>query len=408
MAKITIKKLESELKAKTEIAKTEGKKQRIACGNGLNINIQPNTAKADYYCRTGNTEIKIGAVNKILLANAFAKAAKIKSTTAKISNQKEIDNTPKLNEFFLSWIEEKRKNLKSSSNRASNLKALFNNTLYPLKDYTLKQITPKLVCDEISKVNQTAGNKHNAVQALTQCLKSAIKRGILPFNPLIGLLAGTESPFPRARCEGLKYIKAEELKEKYFEPLKDTALLFRTFFLLIALTSFRFGECRLLKWSYIDFDNNLITIPSSAEGANKTGKELIKPMTKQVKILLLKWQEQTRNINSDYVFSPLEDDIADHAIAENSIREQHKVNVNKAGHVMDLHGLRKSMKTWLKENGIDELTAEQALTHEIRTTLQKTYDKKDYTKDILTALQLYDDYLETQLPEEFLYLISNR
>ena len=407
MAKITIKELESQLKAKTAIAKTEGKKQRIACGSGLNINIQPNTAKADYYCRTGNTEIKIGAVNKISLANAFAKAEKIKSTSSKTNNQKDVDNTPKLGDFFLAWIEEKKLKLKSSSNRSSNLKALFNNTLYPLKDYTLKQITPKLVCDEISKVNQTTGNKHNAVQALTQCLKSALKRGILPFNPLIGLLQGTETPFPRARYEGLKYIKAKELKEKYFEPLKDTALIFRTFFLLIALTSFRFGECRLLKWSYIDFDKNIITIPPTAEGANKTGKELIKPMTKQVRLLLLKWREQSRNIkHSDYVFCTLQEDKTDHAIAENSIREQYKPNVNKASHVMDLHGLRKSMKTWQKENGIDELTSEQAITHEIRTTLQKTYDKKDYTNDILQALQLYNDYLETQLPKEFLQLIK--
>ena len=145
MAKITIKELESQLKAKTAIAKTEGKKQRIACGSGLNINIQPNTAKADYYCRTGNTEIKIGAVNKISLANAFAKAEKIKSTSSKTNNQKDVDNTPKLGDFFLAWIEEKKLKLKSSSNRSSNLKALFNNTLYPLKDYTLKQITPKLV-----------------------------------------------------------------------------------------------------------------------------------------------------------------------------------------------------------------------------------------------------------------------
>ena len=406
MAKITIKELESQLKAKTAIAKAEGKKQRIACGSGLNINIQPNTAKADYYCRTGNTEIKIGAVNKISLANAFAKAEKIKSTSSKTNNQKDVDSTPKLGDFFLAWIEEKKLKLKSSSNRSSNLKALFNNTLYPLKDYTLKQITPKLVCDEISKVNQTAGNKHNAVQALTQCLKSALKRGILPFNPLIGLLQGTESPFPRARYEGLKYIKAEELKAKYFEPLRDTALIFRTFFLLIALTSFRFGECRLLKWSYIDFDKNIITIPPTAEGANKTGKELIKPMTKQVRLLLLKWHEQARNVkHSDYVFCTLQEDKTDHAIAENSIREQYKTNVNKTSHVMDLHGLRKSMKTWLKENGIDELTSEQAITHEIRTTLQKTYDKKDYTNDILQALQLYNDYIETQLSNEFLSLI---
>lgn len=130
-------------------------------------------------------------------------------------------------------------------------------------------------------------------------------------------------------------------------------------------------------------------------------------MTKQVRLLLLKWREQSRNIkHSDYVFCTLQEDKTDHAIAENSIREQYKPNVNKASHVMDLHGLRKSMKTWLKENGIDELTSEQAITHEIRTTLQKTYDKKDYTNDILQALQLYNDYLETQLPKEFLQLIK--
>ena len=72
------------------------------------------------------------------------------------------------------------------------------------------------------------------------------------------MLRGSESPFKAPKKIGRKWVEAAELNEKFFMPLKTTALLNRFFYLLLALSGLRFNECRLLRWEWIDFNKELI------------------------------------------------------------------------------------------------------------------------------------------------------
>ena len=63
------------------------------------------------------------------------------------------------------------------------------------------------------------------------------------------------------------------------------------------------------------------------------------------------------------------------------------------------------MRTWFSSQGIAVNIAELALQHDVRSSLEKVYDKYKYIEEVREALQLWNDFVESQLPEEFLELI---
>lgn len=387
------------LKKCIDKAVNEHKQVHKGLGGGLELLVLKNTGIANFYYKS----TKLGAVNRMTLGDAFKRVQELKKAEdIKKKNEKELNsNIPMLKDFFQHWIAEKSATLKEGSSRKCNMLALFRHTLYPLHDYRLCEITANLVYQKLSSINQTQGNKHNAVVVLSQCLNSATIKGIIKQNPISNIFTGSENPFKKQKAVGYKTIEARFLKDKYFEPLKNTALLNRTFYLLIALTAFRFNECRLMKWSWINFDRNLIVIPPDAVGANKTQKKLVKPITSQVRALLNNWKEFA-DPHSDFVFKRADKDLA---VAEAVIREPLKQLTSRE---LDFHGIRKTMKTWLVSEGCqNEFISELALTHDVRSTIQKTYDKYNYIQPLLDALQQWNDYVEVMLPEEYLELLKN-
>lgn len=64
------------------------------------------------------------------------------------------------------------------------------------------------------------------------------------------------------------------------------------------------------------------------------------------------------------------------------------------------------MRTWMSSKGIPVNIAELALQHDVRSALEKVYDRYKYTDEVRNALQQWNDYLESQLPPEFLSLIK--
>ncbi|MGN1281387.1 MAG: tyrosine-type recombinase/integrase [Succinivibrio sp.] len=387
------------LKECIDKAVNEHKQVHKGLGGGLELLVLKNTGAATFRYKS----IRLGAVNRMTLGDAFKRVEELKRADELKKKKQDLLNSsvPKLKDFFLEWIEEKAASFKPGSSRKNNILALYRHTLYPLYDYRLCELTASLVYKNLSAINQTAGNKHNAVNVLNQCLDNATIKGIIDQNPISKVFSGSENPFKKQKTVGYKTVDAESLKEKYFVPLKDTPLLNRTFYLFIALTAFRFNECRLMKWSWIDFDKNMIVIPPNAVGANKTQKDLVKPMTHQIRTLLNNWKVYS-DPNSDHVFKRSKQDLP---ISEASLRDPMKFLTSRE---LDFHGIRKSLKTWLVSEGCqNEFISELALTHDVRSSLQKTYDKYNYIQPLLEALQQWNDYIETMLPDEFLELLKN-
>lgn len=137
----------------------------------------------------------------------------LKSRRNTKKRQQELNtNSPKLKVFFAQWIDEKSETLKAGSSRKINMLALFRHTLYPLHDYRLCEITANLVYQKLSAINQTPGNKHNAITVLCQCLNSATIKGLIPVNPILKIFTGSENPFKNRKQSVIRRLKLVFLK----------------------------------------------------------------------------------------------------------------------------------------------------------------------------------------------------
>lgn len=73
---------------------------------------------------------------------------------------------------------------------------------------------------------------------------------------------------------------------------------------------------------------------------------------------------------------------------------------------LDPHGIRKVMRSWMSSQDIPVKIAELALQHDVRSAIEKVYDKYSYVEEIREALQKWNDYIEGLLPQRFLELLT--
>lgn len=317
---------------------------------------------------------------------------------------KESDLIPTFAQFFNTWRVQKIASYKKGSTRAKNLQTIWNTTISKtgLGELKLNEITVKEVCSRFLLLRQTDWNKHYGVSIVNMCLQAATLQGLIPFNPIASLLSGSESPFkcPK-KGTGFKTILPQDIFEKFVNPLKGTNFTQRAFYLLLILTGFRFGEVRNMHVSWCDFNKDVILIPADAVGANKTQTEYIKPMTVQIKNLILNIIKRQKD-PSDLLFqSPY----GNRPLCEGTFREPIKALTSRE---LDPHGIRKVMRTWMSSQGIPVNIAELSLQHDVRSALEKVYDRYKYTDEVRAALQQWNDYVEKSLPPEFLELIYGK
>ena len=62
----------------------------------------------------------------------------------------------------------------------------------------------------------------------------------------------------------------------------------------------------------------------------------------------------------------------------------------------------------MSSQGVPVNIAELSLQHDVRSALEKVYDRYKYTDEVRTALQQWNDYVEKNLPPEFLELIAEK
>ena len=390
-----------------EIISSSRTRKILYVGSNVYATVIPSEEKIIFSARIRNkskdTRITIGNYPDMTLKDARRKALLvIKEQKDQVFTEKQKKLAPTLREVLGEWLAYKNRQYKTGSTRISNLISINNTTIEPsgLADVLIDKITPKIVCEKLNSIDQTAGNKHNAVSMLISCLQYSYLKGDLPFNPISDMLKGRESPFKKPKAKGFKYIAPDAIAEKFLIPLSATSEVNRVFYLYLLLTGFRFGEVRLAHWSWFDFDKELIIIPPDAIGANKTQTEYIKPMTKQIKNLLLNWKGRNYIENCDYVFRS---ETTNKAICEGSFREPIKALTSRE---LDPHGIRKVMRSWMSSQDIPVKIAELALQHDVRSAIEKVYDKYSYVEEIREALQKWNDYIEGLLPQRFLELLT--
>lgn len=410
--------IKSDVAKKQEEARTlSGKNAKgafvVSCGDCLNVRIVKGSGRADYICRTDGKTIRLGEFSRMRLETAFAQVKKIKAE--QVEKKEKAKQCPTVEEFFPHWLEEKKENLKDGSGRIANFKSLYKQTLAKtnLLKVQLSEITRLNFVKELRATGQTEGNIFNTATMMETLLTNALNQGLIVANPLSGITRGSESPFKKPKAKNLKSIKADEFLTNIIPALmkvtkSNGGLLCRCFYLMLILTAYRFSECRLMRWSWINHDINAIVIPPDARQANKTRSENhIKPITPEIQNLL-DFIKSMRLPPSDFVFqSPAS--ITPKTISENSLREPFKAARILAGTDLNLdyrrvfqHGIRSMAKTFILEKTGDPVAAEMALTHEALTKIEKTYDLTNYTERVRDVLKIWTAYVMKSLPEGFL------
>jgi len=231
--------------------------------------------------------------------------------------------------------------------------------------------------------------------------KEAIKFN-LKYNPVTFVPA--QADFERV---GEHVITEEEIKI-IWEELPDESAITSWAVKLALTTGQRLGEIIRIKWSDIDFEDRLITIPSSV---SKNKIDHVVPLND------LSWAviEEMKEITGSYeylfptsyggVFKEGKH-ISGHNIAR-MIREY------CAGHEKVKkfipRDIRRTVKTLTGKAGIDKAIRDRVQNHALQDVSTKHYDRYDYLPEKRQALKVWNDYLELIInPDKKVTHISKR
>ena len=155
---------------------------------------------------------------------------------------------------------------------------------------------------------------------------------------------------------------------------------------LMPLVFLRPANVRFLKWSYVNFNNKVITFPADAMKMNRVFKV---PLSKQaIKIL-----KDTHRLTGDdkYVFTNQNKK----TMSENTTTYALHRILKDEDFDMTSHGLRHMAKTLLKESRkYDRDVIELQMAHESGNSTERAYDKAELLPERTKMMQEWADYLD--------------
>jgi integrase len=236
----------------------------------------------------------------------------------------------------------------------------------PLHSHSVRSITRAQAADLLTKVSEENGpgqaNRFRAV--LSSFFVWAIGAGRCDANPV----TGTNKPIAEVARE--RKLSDAELRKIWHAVDGE----FGTIVKLLILTGTRRNEIGGLRWSEIDFDEKLITIPA-ARMKNKREFEI--PMTPAVVALL---KAQPRREGRDFVFGSGEGPYSGWSKSKQQLDEQVQLPE------WVLHDFRRSFSTALHDRmGVQPHIVEAALSH-AKVGIGAVYNKAAYREQKREAL----------------------
>lgn len=265
------------------------------------------------------------------------------------------------------WFEIKKQ--KVSENHAAKLYRRLELYLFPaLGEQPISALTAPVVI-QVLKPIEAKGNIETCkriISWLNEVMTFAVNTGLIHSNPLIGIAAAFGVPQKR-QMPTLKPAELPELMETL--SYASITLTTRCLIELQLHTMTRPAEAAKAKWSEIDFDKQLWTIPAERM---KMNREHIIPLTPQVISLLNRMHKISGDL--EYIFS------ADRNKNNHTNTETANMAIKRMGYKGRLvaHGLRALASTTLNEQGFDAELIEVSLAHVDKNTVRAAYNRADY------------------------------
>lgn len=123
---------------------------------------------------------------------------------------------------------------------------------------------------------------------------------VLPVNPVSRMVTKTHPAKPRTRRIPLTKIGAvwSMLRKRAEHPRRDIDRTSADFVSTLVLTGWRLGECSVMRWSWINFDDKTVTLP---EDVVKNHNGITLPLSNELHDLLLARKELT-TCDAQFVF----------------------------------------------------------------------------------------------------------
>lgn len=242
-------------------------------------------------------------------------------------------------------------------------------------DFDVSEIKPLIVSHKLAELKDRPTAIRKAYSRLNEILNYAVNNGLLDFNPCINLVK-TLSKYKGGHIQSIHYSEIKALS-----PVLNGK--YHHVFMLLVLTLLRPNEVIQLKWDYVDYDANVITVPADIMKMKRTHRV---PVTPHLKSVL-----QSIPKESDYILP----------------------DSKKTGHfcrrcVNDIfnnvpvtpHGFRSMARTYFAENNVRFEVAESCLAHQEQSAVVRAYSRTDYLEERREVMQKWSDYVFEQLEIE--------
>ncbi len=349
----------------------------ISDGGGLYIKVYPNGRKQWILRKSSNgkaSNTPLGDYPKLSIADARIKAKELSASF--VDGRKHTEQSPMLfGELVDKWLETKTIRQSTLYQLKSRLK-----TLYPLYTKELKSIT---AIEARQCVMGLVNNDHiatakNALGLLAQIERFGMALGLVDFPRLQYI----HSTLPKHYRVHRRSVTADRLPELF--ELAKSNIKYRTdkidILKVLCLTLGRINEVVSLQYAWIDFDEDIITIPAEFMKCKRDHRI---PICKQLHQVLVR----RANNSTGFVFPS----------SNSSGHLCSHVSFNSLG-ISDLicpHGFRSMGRSWMALNGYDFAASEYCLAHTVENSTQAAYQRYDYLEQRRKIMQDWGDYVET-------------
>jgi integrase len=329
-----------------------------------------------YFVAGKRTKVSTKTANK-KEAERFLKSFVPKPKITKVDSEK---TTEKNSAIKLSSFIEEYKTYVSNTYSEKYLKKAIKPSFVALQknipDVQLEMISTRIIDQFISTASITS--KHSA-SLYYRTLKAAFNKALVwnyieanPFNKIKSPKVPQSFPI---------FISESEL----IEILNNTEMqLMKNIFTIAFYTGMRLGELLNMKWNWIDFTQNIITIKNSAEFNSKNKRERIIPIHQKVKIVLQTLYQLGKD-QDNFIFSR-NDRLK---LNEDFVSKQFKkaVRAAKLNDKIHFHSLRHSFASALVQRGISLYAVKELLGHgNIKTTQVYSHLQKDNLMEAVSSL----------------------
>lgn len=267
--------------------------------------------------------------------------------------------------------------------------------LNALGDEQVNKVTPTAIGD-IAKLIENDGKPEKARRVLmcaSQIFDYAIRRGYCQFNPAYKQI---EILKPHRATHHAAIIDETQLGQLLRDIEADNAGPSVKYCMrLLPYLPLRSTEIRLARWSEIDFENNIWTIPATRfenpldGGGMKTREPFIVPLAIQTSNLLKNLQIYTGHGEICFPGGKKPDE----PISGNALHNALK-RMGYAG-IQTPHGFRSCLSTLMREHmtqwGLDDVLVEMNLAHKVGGQVKAAYDRSQRLEDRRRAMQLWAD-----------------